>query len=82
MRKCRENCLPKFGKKYIFQIIMTSIVQQRKVLTMEEVPGVPIRSTLKSLVEEYAARKEGKTGERVQSRNEGKIQRSSELGSF
>ena len=29
MRKCRENCLPSLAKRYIFQIIMTSIVLQR-----------------------------------------------------
>ena len=59
MRRCRENCLPKFGKKIYIPDYYDKYCSA-KVLTMEEVPGVPIRSTLKRLVEEYAAR-EGKT---------------------
>ena len=59
MRRCRENCMPKFGKK-IYIPDYYEKYSSAKVLTMEEVQGVPIRSTLKRLLQEYAAR-EGKT---------------------
>ena len=80
MRKCRENCLPKFGKKIYIPDYHDKYCSA-KVLTMEEVPGVPIRSTLKSLVEEYAAR-EGKTVDEFKAEMKAKYNDPAELRKF
>ena len=55
MRLCRKNCLSKFAKKIYIPDYYDDFCSA-KVLTMEEIPGVPIRTTLKHLVKEYATK--------------------------